>query len=486
MNSAIMLTTTLGIEPHLTQERASEIRAERDREEYQAFLARKAQLANGSGFAPVWMPDFLFDFQQYLEDWTCRMGRAANFQDCGLGKTIQQLVWGENVVRHTNGKVLLLTPLAVSGQTAQESEKFGIEACVSRDGRPGKNITITNYERLHHFNSSDYDGVICDESSILKNFNGATKAAVTEFMRRIPYRTLWTATAAPNDYTELGTSSEALGGLGHMDMLNRFFKNEQNNSGRGRVYGQGRLWRFKGHAEEPFWRWMASWARAMRKPSDFGFDDSRFVLPELIERTHIVKARTLASGMLFELPTSGMREEREEQGRTIKERCEKAAELAQTGKSCAIYCNLNDEAELLAKLLPDFVNVKAKTSEKDMCEREEVFAAFSSGQLRGLILKPKVGALGLNWQHCNHMISFPTYSWEQDYQMKRRFYRFGQTEDVICDYVCTESIEHVRAAQQRKEVQATKMFAQMVAHMHQAMTIQSKGFEKEEIFPSWL
>lgn len=486
MTAAIMLALAVGNEAKLTEEMIMEINEEKRAEEYRAFLARKAQLANGSGFEPLWMPDFLFDFQQFLTTWTLRMGRAANFQDCGLGKTIQQLVCAENVIRKTNGKVLLLTPLAVSAQTAQEAEKFGIEASVSRDGKPSKNITITNYERLHHFNPDDYVGVVCDESSILKNFQGKTKSLVTEFMRQIQYRTLWTATAAPNDYTELGTSSEALGGLGYTDMLNRFFKNEQNNSGIGRMYGQARTWRFKGHSEEPFWRWMASWARAMRKPSDFGFDDSRFALPELIERTHVVKARTIADGWLFEVPAVGMDEERAEARRTIKERCEKATELAQTGKACVIYCNLNDESELLAKLLPDFVNVKAKTSEADMRQREEVFAGFSSGQIRGLVIKPKVGALGLNWQHCAHAIGFPTYSYEQYYQYIRRFYRFGQTENVVSDLVTTESGAHIREAIQKKAKAADRMFSSLVEHMNQAMNIKANGLTKQQEIPSWL
>jgi len=486
MNSAIMLATSLGIEPHLTEERASEIMEERKKEEYQEFLARKAQLANRSGFEPLWMPDFLFDFQKHLVSWIVRQGRGAVFADCGLGKTPMQLVAAENVVRKTNGKVLLLTPLAVSAQAANEAAKFDIEASVSRNGNPGKNITITNYERLHHFNPDDFVGVVCDESSILKNFNGKTKAVVTEFMRRIQYRTLWTATAAPNDYTELGTSSEALGNLGYTDMLNRFFKNDQNNSGTGRVYGQGRTWRFKGHSEEPFWRWMASWARAMRKPSDFGFDGTRFVLPELIERQHLVKATTLADGMLFELPAIGMNEEREEQRRTIKERCAKAAELAQTGNPCVIYCNLNPESELLAKMLPDFVNVKAKTSEADMREREDVFAGFSSGQIRGLIIKPKVGALGLNWQHCAHAIGFPTYSFEQYYQYIRRFYRFGQTQNVVSDMVTTESSAHVIESRQRKAKAADRMFSSLVEHMNHALNIEGAKATQREVLPQWL
>lgn len=453
---------------------------------YDAFLMRRAQLANSAGFAPVWMPDFLFDFQAYLVDWAIRMGRAALFCDCGLGKSPMQLVWAENVRRHTNKTVLIVTPLAVAQQTAKEAEKFGIEAHVSRDGKVMPGITITNYERLHYFNASDFAGLVCDESSILKNFQGKTKALITEFMRRLQYRLLCTATAAPNDYHELGTSSEALGGLGYTDMLNRFFKNDQNNSGTGRVYGQGRKWRFKGHAEQPFWRWMASWARAMRKPSDFGFDDSRFVLPELVEREHVVSARELAPGCLFELTPKGMSEEREEQRRTLTERCEKAAELVQHNRAAVVWCNLNPEGDYLEKLLPDFVQIKGKTNEADMRLREEHFAAFAAGQIRGLIIKPKIGALGLNWQHCAHTVSFPTYSYEQYYQLVRRFWRFGQSESVVSDLVTTESSCHIREALQRKAAQMDAMFSGMVEHMHQAITITGANFTQQEVIPQWL
>ena len=204
------------------------------------------------------MPEFLYPFQSDLTEWAIRQGRAALFADCGLGKTPMQLVWAENVVRKTNGRVLLLTPLAVSAQTEREAEKFGIDATVSRDGSLTSGITITNYERLDLFNPKDFAGCVCDESSILKNFRGTTRSAITRFMRKMPYRLLATATAAPNDYIELGTSSEALGYLGHSDMLQRFFINDNNTQSAegGRMFGNTAKWRFKGHAQLPFWRWV--------------------------------------------------------------------------------------------------------------------------------------------------------------------------------------------------------------------------------------
>ncbi len=251
---------------------------------YAAFLAEKAQVEGNHGFSPVWVPPFLFDFQAAMVEWATLKGRAAIFEDCGLGKTVQELVWSENVVRHTGGNVLLLTPLAVARQIEEEAEKFGVRAKVSRDGTVHPGITIANYEKLHMFQPSSFAGLACDESSILKSYDGTTRQAITTFARKMKYRLLATATAAPNDFTELGTSSEALGYLGYMDMLGRFFKNDLNNAATGRFRGEVIKWRLKGHAELPFWRWVCSWARAIRKPSDMGFDDSRFILPPLVER----------------------------------------------------------------------------------------------------------------------------------------------------------------------------------------------------------
>ena len=269
---------------------------------YSEFLDTKTHSANEYVVSPLWIPPSAFDFQAALIEWALQKGRSGIFADCGLGKTLIELAWSENVVRKANGRVLNLTPLAVSHQTVTESEKFGIEAHRSYRGELHDGIVIANYERLHLFDPNDFVGIVCDESSILKSFDGKTKAEVTAFARKMPYRLLATATAAPNDYIELGTSSEALGELGHMDMLNRFFKNDQNNSATARLYGEAIKWRFKGHAEVPFWRWVTSWARACRRPSDLGFDDNRFILPPLNEREHVVEAKTLAEGMLFALP----------------------------------------------------------------------------------------------------------------------------------------------------------------------------------------
>lgn len=455
---------------------------------YDRFIWSKSQLDGGYGFKPYDLPDYLFPFQAHIVEWAIRQGRGAVFADCGMGKTLMQLVWAQNVYRHTGKPVLILTPLAVASQFAKEAERFSIDAARSAHGELSASIVITNYERLHLFNSDNFGGVVCDESSILKSFDGVRKAEITEFMRLVQYRLLGTATAAPNDYTELGTSSEALGYLGYMDMLGRFFTNRQRATHQ--YHGKYRLanddgWRFKGHAERSFWRWVSSWARALRKPSDMGFDDGDFILPPLNVVQHVVKPNSPPPGMLFALPAIGLKDQREERGRTTEERCESAAALVnRTGKPAVVWCNLNKEGDLLEKLIPDARQVSGSDSDD---EKVEKFEAFSSGTLRVLITKPKIGAWGLNWQHCDHTVFFPTYSYEQYYQATRRFWRFGQKNPVTVDIVATEGEVEVQARLQEKAQQADEMFASLVLHMNEGLSIARKIEHTNKMeLPSWL
>ena len=454
--------------------------------DYKAFLARKTQLDAGDGFQPDWLPDWLFGFQQDLTDWAVRMGRAALFADCGLGKTPMQLVWAQNVHRHTGKPVLIVTPLAVSFQTEAEAAKFDLEAAISRDGSTPAPLTITNYERLEHFTPDAFGGVVCDESSAIKAFDGVRRTIVTEFLRTHRYRLLATATAAPNDYIELGTSSEALGYLGHMDMLARFFTNKMKTSaayhGKYRVKDRD-VWRFKGHAEEPFWRWVASWARAMRKPSDLGHPDDGFELPPLQIRRHVVETTTPRDGALFDMPAVGLHEEREEARRTIGERCELAADLLTDAKSAVAWCHLNAEADALERLISGAVQVSGSDDPDD---KEEKLLAFSRGEVRVLVTKPKIGAWGLNWQHCHRMTYFPSHSYEQWYQAVRRSWRFGQQNPVIVDSITTEGGEGVLKSLERKAAAADRMFDALVAHMRQAVAVdRSSRFDKPVEVPSW-
>jgi len=452
---------------------------------YETFLAERSQRGSDSGFKPVWVPDFLFDFQKHIVDWSVRKGRAAVFADCGLGKTPMGLVWAANVNQKTNKPVLYLTPLAVGAQTVREAEKFSIEATHSRDGKINSGIVITNYERLHYFQPKDFAGVVCDESSILKSFAGARKQEITAFMRQVDYRLLQTATAAPNDYIELGTSSEALGYLGHIDMLNRFFKNDLNNSAQGRMRGEVIKWRLKGHAEVPFWRWVCSWAIAVRRPSDLGFNDDRFILPPLNEIEHLVDTDNLRDGMLFALPAVGLKEQREERRNTVQERCGEVAKLVNdTGEPALVWCHLNDEGDMLESMIPDAVQVAGSDSDD---RKEERLEAFAMGKARVLITKPKIGAWGLNFQHCNHVTFFPSHSFEQYYQAVRRCWRFGQKRDVRVDIITTDGERGVMKNLQRKADQADQMFSRLVAEMNHAKGItQVNQMTKRVEVPSWL
>lgn len=769
--------------------------------EYRGFLAARAQLDGDSGFEPIWIPDFLFDFQKALVEWAIRKGRAAIFADCGLGKTPMQLVFAENVIRKENRPVLILTPLAVSAQTLREAEKFGIEAVRSRGATPSKaTVVITNYERLHLFNPDDFTGVVADEcfaagtkidtpagtvaiedvtpgmkilnaagrdvvvatrkrkidaavkitigseqvicsdnhpwftsegwrrairvrqgtsvmatseamrmvrddvhdqirpdgqdaflrtlllsemanvttgasgegshtrdarenweegfgmvaqyaggsgecaslclyqadaarrdagtrvsnsardgsraygarrqrprpdettgyfrvsarrrmadgirrflgscaknwisdvlqgryrrlasqdrdrgrwlqpqsartavtrpqerrdarfarvdrveilesghpelerfrdaggslyfydieaarhpsfsvggilvhnSSILKNYDGTRKAQITEFMRTIPYRLTCTATAAPNDYIELGTTSEALGYLGYMDMLSKFFKNDQNSNHPNRLWAAGAKWRFRGHAERDFWRWVCSWGRALRKPSDMGFADGDFILPALHTREHVVAAATPREGMLFDTPAITLEEQREERRRTLRERCELAAELISARKDASVaWCHLNDEGDLLTRLIPEAVQVSGSDADE---AKEEKFLAFASGEIRRIVTKDSIACYGLNWQHCSHMTTFASHSWERYYQAIHRFLRFGQQNEVTSDVIASTGEAGVVANLKRKSDAMDKMFARLVETMNDALAIQrTTQFKVTEALPSWL
>lgn len=450
---------------------------------YTEFLGKKLKHADNSGFDPLWMPDFLFDYQQYLVDWALVKGRAAIFADCGLGKTAMQLVWAQNVRQKTNKPVLILTPLAVSAQTIAEANKFGIEAHRSQDGSVSGDITVTNYERLHYFNPTDFAGVVCDESSILKNIDGATQKLVKEFNKAIPYRLLCTATAAPNDFMELGTSSEALGYLGARDMVTMFFKEKLDSNGPG--WQSQKKWMLRGHAERPFWRWVCSWARACRKPSDIGFNDERFNLPTLTENEIVIESSTPRDGFLFATPAIGLREEREERRVTLKERCSRVAELCQNHDGASVsWCHLNDEGDMIEKLIPEARQIKGSMSDE---EKEEILIAFQSGELKKLVIKPKIGCFGLNWQHCNHVVTFASHSWEQYYQSVRRCWRFGQEHPVTVDIISTEGEAGIAANLQRKAKQSEVMFNHLVEFMNNELNVGKVeyGTTKEKL-PSWL
>ena len=455
---------------------------------YESFLNAKRQFGSPSGFEPVWMPDFLYDFQAALCEWSIGKGRASINADCGLGKTPMQEVWAQNVIEYTNKPVLILTPLAVSAQTIREAVKFGIEAEQSRDGRfTGKKIVVTNYERLHYFNPDDFAGVVCDESSAIKAFDGKRRKQVTRFLSGIPYRLLCTATAAPNDYIELGTASEALGELSQSEMLATFFVSSDKM--RHSLFREGDFWNrpkwfFRPHAQTPFWRWVCSWARALRSPADMGFDGSRFKLPELIVNQHVIDKVFIHPGELFPRIAKTLAEQRVERKRTIVERCERVAELVDHDEPAVMWCQYNAEGDLLEKMIPGAVQVAGRHSDED---KEERLTAFSLGQIKKLVTKSKIAAWGLNWQHCGHQTFFPSHSYEQWYQAIHRSLRFGRKDPVRVDVVATVGEEGVTANLQKKQGKADAMFTALVREMnhHNNIVQENRHVNRMEV-PAWL
>ena len=453
--------------------------------QYKEFLESKGSTEQQNGFKinESKLNPMLFDWQKELVAWALLKGRGAIFADCGLGKTPMQLDWADQVVKKTNKPVLIVTPLAVSHQTVREGGKFGIDCERSADGKFKKKLVVTNYEKLHYFDRHDFAAVVCDESSAIKHFTGQRQKEVTQFMRHMQYRLLCTATAAPNDYIELGTSSEALGELGRMDMLATFFKNDENSL---HPIWMGAKWHFKAHSEQMFWRWVASWARALRKPSDLGYPDADFKLPDLNINEIIVKASRPFRGRLFVTPAVSLNEQREERKLTLIPRCEAAAEKIINGDQTTVaWCHLNAESDLLEKMIPGAVQVQGSDSDES---KEEKFLAFTNGELKVLVTKPKIGGFGLNWQHCNYMTTFPSHSFEQYYQSIRRAWRFGQKKPVTVDIITTEGELRVLHNLQRKSKAASVMFDQLVKEMKNKYKLKSEVnlFTKKPGKPKWL
>ncbi len=461
-------------------------RGEPPQADYRAFIRNKSQLGGDAGFAPAWLPDSLFDFQRFLVEWSVRRGRAAIFADCGLGKTLMQLVWAENVARHTGKPVLVVAPLAVAAQTQREAEKFGVEAKVSRDGAVHR-ITITNYERLHYFRQDDFVGAVADESSAIKAFDGRRRKQVVRFFSKLPYRLLCTATPSPNDFIELGTQSECLGVMTQSDMLGFFFRETENM--RHCIFKEDDFWNklkwwFKPHSEQPFWRWVASWARALRSPADLGFDGGNFVLPPLEYEKHVTDVPYIPKGELFPRPAVWLHEQREERHRTLNERCEKVAELLSHDRPAIAWCHFNEESELLAKLIPGAVEVAGRHSDD---YKEAALNDFATGNARVLVSKPKIACWGMNYQHCGDMSIFPSFSFEQFYQAVRRCWRFGRRGPVVVRVVSALGEAEVIDGLRRKQQQAETMFSSLVRYMNDSLVMTSDdGHTGKTVLPPWL
>ena len=454
--------------------------------EYTEFLKTKQHLIGNHGFDPVYLPDIAFDFQKFIIEKAVKKGRIAIFADTGLGKTLIQLSIAKNIIEKTNKKVLILTPLAVAFQFMLEAEKLGIDDIeYSKDGKHTKKIVICNYERLHYFNESDFVGVVLDESSILKNFDGKIKGQVTAFVKKIPYRFLSTATPSPNDFIELGTSSEALGYMGYMDMLTKFFKNNQNSvDSNNRNIGE--KFYLKPHAEKDFFAWVNQWSIMVKMPSDIGFSNERYKLPELIINKHTVQNQSLVDStgqvQLFTPIAKSMTEVKFEQRQTIEKRCEVSVELTK-GKTSVYWCNLNDESSLLKQLDKDAVEIIGSMSIE---KKEDILMNFANGNIQRIITKPKMTSFGLNWQHCNHSVFFPTWSYEQYYQALRRFWRFGQKKDVTIDIVVSDGQQRVIDTIEQKTQKAIQLHKSLTEAVNASYTHSQKQFNKQIIHPSFI
>lgn len=461
-------------------------------EDYQKFIQKKSVYVQSVGFEKPKseMNNSLFEWQKDIVFWAIKKGRAALFEDCGLGKTIQQLEWAKSVSEHTNKPVLIIAPLAVAEQTKREGEKFGYVVTVCRTQDDVKDgINITNYEMLEHFCADAFDGIVLDESSILKNFNSKTRTQIIDMFQKTSYKLSCTATPAPNDYMELGNQAEFLGIMSRTEMLATYFIHDGSDTSK---------WRLKGHAENKFWEWLANWAVVLTNPEDLGYDGRDFVLPELITKECVVKNKENVFGEQFSLlPVTSQTLQGRQQARrdSIEGRCEKAAELIKNepDDQWLIWCDLNSESEKLTKLIPGAIEVKGSDAPE---YKAEALRKFTVGESRYLVTKPSIAGFGLNWQGCHNMIFVGlSDSYEMMYQAIRRCYRFGQKHPVNVYIVISESEGCVKENVMRKEKQSAEMISQMVNYTKTILERDIRGtsritipYEPEisMIIPEWL
>lgn len=426
--------------------------------EYDDFVQSKRAIVPPSGFdiERSAISSKLFLFQRDIVRWALRRGKAAIFADCGLGKTPMQLDWAKHVCGRTDGSVLILAPLAVSQQTRREGEKFDIPVTVCKtdaDTRPG--INITNYDRLHHFDPSSFAGIVLDESSILKAQFGLMRREITDFASTIPYRLAASATPAPNDLVELINHAEFFGIMSEAEIKALFFTQDGNSSNK---------FRLKRYAEDAFWRWMASWSVALRKPSDLGYSDDGFVLPPCTIHQHTVDLDAFQTGMLFAVEAVGLDEQRKARRASLNDRVTLAAEMVNASdEPWLVWCDLNDESNALAKAIPDAIEVVGSDSPE---HKEDTMLGFSEGRYRVIVTKPSIAGWGMNWQHCANVAFVGlSHSYEQYYQAVRRSWRYGQKNKVQVHVITSVADGSVVTNIERKEKQSMEMFDRIVQHM---------------------
>lgn len=441
--------------------------------DYASFLKAKTALAVPTGFEPIGrvLSRPLFDFQSDVVNWSVRRGRAALFEDCGLGKTAQQLAWCNEVMAKVD-RALILAPLAVADQTVAEGKTIGVPLTrvteQSECEAPG--IYITNYAKLHRFDASKFGAVCLDESSILKSYEGSTRKLVTDSFRDTPYKLACTATPAPNDLIEIINHAEFLGVMGGKEIIALFFKQDGNTTHK---------WRLKGHAEQDFWRWLCTWAVNIRKPSDLGYADGNFKLPPLQLHEHVVDTHQPMDGYLFALPASTLQERRQARSSSLNERVAQAAELANShDEPLVAWCNLNNESTALAKAINGAVELTGSDSDE---RKEEVLRGFADGTFKRIVTKPTIAGFGLNWQHCHNQVFVGlSDSYEQFYQAIRRCWRFGQTKTVNAHLVISSLEGAVLANLKRKEADAARMAEEMVKHMADISSKEIRGLVRDE------
>lgn len=451
---------------------------------YEDLVAAKASAKTFDGITGVTLAKHLFPHQVDLTRWALRRGRAAIFADTGLGKTAMQLEWARHVAKR--GRVLILTPLAVAQQTVREGERFGVEV-VYRRKDDGARILVTNYEMLHNFDPGDFAGIVLDESSILKAFDGKTRRELIEVFKDTPFRLACTATPAPNDFTELGNHSEFLGVKTRSEMLSEFFVHDG---------GSTQDWRIKGHAVGPFWRWVATWGAVVRMPSDLGHDDAEFRLPPLHMHEHVMTIDdhdAVATGYLFPMEATTLNDQRAVRRGTTVKRAALAAHLADHDDPALVWCELNAEADAMEAAIPGAVQVKGTD---DLDTKEELLHGFSEGRYRVLVTKPTIAGHGLNWQHCNKVIFVGvSHSYEQTYQAIRRCWRYGQKRSVDVHIIRAETEGAVMANYKRKEADSVRMAVEMVDHVRDAMRSEMRGSGRkwnpyspkiEQTIPEWI
>ena len=452
-------------------------------QEYRNFIASRARSQQMQGFAPKALNECMKVHQADAVDFALRRGSAALFLDTGLGKSLCELEWARQVSEHTGKPTLILTPLAVAAQMIREGAKFGIEARKIKDQSEVKGgVNVCNYERLGSLDASAFGGVVLDESSILKSFAGRTRNMLMDAFKGCQYKLAATATPSPNDHMELGNHAEFLGVMRQQEMLSKWFINDTSTA--------SQEWRLKGHAVEDFWSWVASWSRCAALPSDLGGDDTGYALPEIDRRLHTVASDRQADtdGLLFRIPELSATSFHKEKRLTVAARCDLAAQIATHDRPVTVWCETNEESAMLAKLIPDAVEVRGDMTPD---AKEAALLGFADGEHRAIVTKPKLAGFGLNWQHCAHAVfASISFSYEQHYQAVRRSHRFGQSERVRNDIVIADTeaaIWHALHGKAEKHEEMKRRMSQAMRRAQSSAETRVKYNRPLELaFPEWV